>query len=91
MYRVWLQVFVDHSASNTNIFAYRHNDLAWNLYSHLNNKLAEFNFTANLTEDSVWGTAACSSCFTDLPRLKAGKVGAQVSGLNSRTLGSGKC
>ncbi|XP_048505223.1 dipeptidase 1-like isoform X2 [Athalia rosae] len=54
-----------------------HNDLPENLYSKLNNKLAEFNFTENLKEDSVWGKAACSSCYTDLPRLKTGKVGGQ--------------
>ncbi|XP_046477646.1 dipeptidase 1 isoform X1 [Neodiprion pinetum] len=54
-----------------------HNDLPYNLYALLNNKLSEFNFSANLENDSVWGTTACSSCFTDLPRLQTGKVGGQ--------------
>lgn len=54
-----------------------HNDLPYNLYTLLNNNLDEFDFTKNLTEDNVWGRKACNSCFTDLPRLRKGKVGAQ--------------
>ncbi|CAK9810915.1 Dipeptidase 1 [Anthophora quadrimaculata] len=54
-----------------------HNDLAYNLYELLNNNLDEFNFTKNLTDDKLWGTKVCDSCYTDLPRLRKGKLGAQ--------------
>ncbi|XP_018330312.1 dipeptidase 1-like [Agrilus planipennis] len=52
-----------------------HNDLPYNLYALLRNNLSGFNFSADLTSDPVWGS--CSSCFTDIPRLRKGKVGAQ--------------
>nr|CAD7262305.1 unnamed protein product [Timema shepardi] len=51
-----------------------HNDLPWNLKSLASNKMANFDFTKNFTNDPVWN---CTSCFTDLPKLRAGKVGAQ--------------
>ncbi|XP_015586910.1 dipeptidase 1 isoform X2 [Cephus cinctus] len=54
-----------------------HNDLPWNLYALLNNRLSAFNFAEDLSEDSVWGKANCPSCHTDLSRLITGKVGAQ--------------
>ncbi|XP_003705702.1 dipeptidase 1 isoform X2 [Megachile rotundata] len=54
-----------------------HNDLAYNLYALLNNKLEGFDFTKNLTNDKIWGKKACESCYTDLPRLRKGKLGAQ--------------
>ncbi|XP_012218762.1 dipeptidase 1 isoform X2 [Linepithema humile] len=54
-----------------------HNDLPYNLYEKLNNNLSAFRFEDNLTYDSIWGKSACASCFTDLPRLAAGKVGGQ--------------
>ncbi|XP_043260332.1 dipeptidase 1-like isoform X1 [Colletes gigas] len=54
-----------------------HNDLPYNLYSKLNNKLQEFNFERNLSNDTTWGKSICDSCFTDLPRLRKGKVGGQ--------------
>ncbi|KZC12181.1 Dipeptidase 1, partial [Dufourea novaeangliae] len=54
-----------------------HNDLPFNLYSKLNNKLAGFDLKKDLSNDSIWGKVACKSCFTDLPRLRKGKVGAQ--------------
>lgn len=54
-----------------------HNDLPYNLYQILNNNLSAFHFERDLRNDSVWGRNACSSCFTDLPRLNAGKVGGQ--------------
>ncbi|XP_076669175.1 dipeptidase 1 [Andrena cerasifolii] len=54
-----------------------HNDLPYNLYLILNNKLSDFDFKKNLSDDSIWGREACRSCFTDLPRLKKGKVGGQ--------------
>lgn len=52
-----------------------HNDLPYNLRSHLKNQLANFNFSANLSSDAYWSEVASS--FTDLPRLRAGRVGAQ--------------
>lgn len=59
-------------------FLFRHNDLPFSIYSILNNKLEEFDFKRNLTNDPIWGTNVCKSCKTDFPRLKAGKIGAQV-------------
>ncbi|XP_076288819.1 dipeptidase 1 isoform X1 [Lasioglossum baleicum] len=54
-----------------------HNDLPYNLYVKLNNRLEDFKFENDLADDSKWGRQACKSCFTDLPRLRAGKVGGQ--------------
>ncbi|XP_044735817.1 dipeptidase 1-like [Chrysoperla carnea] len=54
-----------------------HNDLPWNIYSKLGLNLSNYEFTKNLTSDPVWGRENCKSCHTDLPRMKAGKVGAQ--------------
>ncbi|KAL6435786.1 hypothetical protein ACFW04_005579 [Cataglyphis niger] len=54
-----------------------HNDLPYNFYQILSNNLSAFHFERDLRNDSVWGSNACSSCFTDLPRLNAGKVGGQ--------------
>ncbi|XP_060814831.1 dipeptidase 1-like isoform X1 [Bombus pascuorum] len=54
-----------------------HNDLPHNLYKLLNNNLDNFNFTQNLTDDELWGKDVCKSCYTDLARLKKGKIGAQ--------------
>lgn len=57
---------------------YRHNDLPFNLRTELNNNVTAFNFEQDLTNDPLWGRQNCRSCFTDLPRLRKGKVGAQV-------------
>ncbi|XP_054004961.1 dipeptidase 1-like isoform X1 [Hylaeus anthracinus] len=54
-----------------------HNDFPYNLYSKLNNKLQGFDFDKNLSSDPTWGKSACEFCFTDLPRLRKGKVGGQ--------------
>lgn len=54
-----------------------HNDLPYSLYELANNDLRKFEFEKNLTDDGVWGKRVCSSCMTDLPRLKAGRLGAQ--------------
>ncbi|GJQ66017.1 hypothetical protein Trydic_g4107 [Trypoxylus dichotomus] len=54
-----------------------HNDLPYNLYNLLENNLESFRFDQNLTEDALFGKDNCRSCFTDLPRLRQGKVGAQ--------------
>ncbi|XP_067005997.1 dipeptidase 1 [Anabrus simplex] len=51
-----------------------HNDLPHNLRTLLSDQLSKFNFSANLTTDPIFN---CSSCFTDLPRLRAGQIGAQ--------------
>nr|AGM32372.1 dipeptidase 1-like protein [Coptotermes formosanus] len=52
-----------------------HNDLPYNLRSHVKNQLANFNFSANLSSDPYWSKVQTS--FTDLPRLRAGRLGAQ--------------
>lgn len=54
----------------------RHNDLPINLKILNHNFLKNFSFE-DLKDDPVWRN--CSSCFTDLRRLKSGKVGAQVT------------
>ncbi|KAF5296584.1 hypothetical protein FQR65_LT10237 [Abscondita terminalis] len=54
-----------------------HNDLAYNLYDLVQNNLTNFHFENDLSQDEVWGTKNCNSCFTDLPRLRKGKVAAQ--------------
>jgi membrane dipeptidase len=54
-----------------------HNDLPFNLYSLLKNQIADFNFDQDLSNDAVFGFDSCKSCFTDLPRIKKGKLGAQ--------------
>ncbi|XP_069702560.1 dipeptidase 1-like [Periplaneta americana] len=51
-----------------------HNDVAYNLKVLMHNQLENFTFDRNLSADPVW---SCSSCFTDLQRLRAGRVGAQ--------------
>lgn len=61
------------------ILRFSHNDLPYNLYELLNNNLDTFNFTRNLSDDALWGFNACRTCHTDLPRLRKGKMGAQVS------------
>lgn len=60
-------------------FFLRANNLADNLYKILQNDLTSFSFNTNLREDSQWGTDSCSSCHTDLVRLKQGQVTAQVT------------
>ncbi|PNF33642.1 Dipeptidase 1 [Cryptotermes secundus] len=50
-----------------------HNDLPYNLKTLNHNFLKNFSFE-DLKGDPVWN---CSSCFTDLRRLKEGRVGAQ--------------
>lgn len=51
-----------------------HNDLPYNLYSLEQNKLDNFNFDSDLTQNQKWNI---SSSFTDLPRLRKGKLGGQ--------------
>ncbi|KAF5304670.1 hypothetical protein FQA39_LY09447 [Lamprigera yunnana] len=54
-----------------------HNDLPYNIYQIVLNNLSKFPFDKNLTEDEIWGNHQCKQCYTDLPRLRKGKVGAQ--------------
>ena len=51
-----------------------HNDLPWNLYSREKNLLENFDFDSNLRENPNWQFAGS---FTDLPRLRQGKLGGQ--------------
>lgn len=51
-----------------------HNDLPWNLYSLENNQLKRFNFNSDLKLNPRW---QIESSFTDIPRLREGKVGGQ--------------
>ncbi|XP_046660577.1 dipeptidase 1-like [Homalodisca vitripennis] len=52
-----------------------HNDLPWNIRSFVHNQLVLFNFSTDLTEVEPWSRSNWSH--TDLPRLRAGLVGAQ--------------
>ncbi|KAF2881240.1 hypothetical protein ILUMI_24935 [Ignelater luminosus] len=52
-----------------------HNDLAWSLNLYKHNQLKNYDFTKDV---SLYFDSKCTSCLqTDLPKLKAGKVGAQ--------------
>jgi membrane dipeptidase len=51
-----------------------HNDLPYNLYRVENNQINDFDFDSNLKDNPKWNI---SSSFTDLPRLKLGKLGGQ--------------
>lgn len=53
--------------------------MPWNIYSNLANNLSALNFDTDLRNDPLMGIKSCNSCYTDLPRLSAGKVGGQVS------------
>ncbi|KAF6202560.1 hypothetical protein GE061_002958 [Apolygus lucorum] len=52
-----------------------HNDLPWNIKKFVHNQLGRFNFSEDLTQIDPWSKSNWSH--TDLPRLKAGMVGAQ--------------
>jgi membrane dipeptidase len=51
-----------------------HNDLPYNLYTQEQNKLENFNFDSDLRLNPKWQIA---TSFTDLPRLRKGKLGGQ--------------
>lgn len=51
-----------------------HNDLPYNLYTQEKNQLENFNFDSDLRLNPKW---QIKSSFTDLPRLRQGKLGGQ--------------
>lgn len=51
-----------------------HNDLPWNLYNREKNIVDNFDFDSDLTQNANWNF---SGSFTDLPRLRKGKLGGQ--------------
>ncbi|KDR22906.1 hypothetical protein L798_14762 [Zootermopsis nevadensis] len=55
----------------------RHNDLPWNIRKFLHNRLRDFRFGEDLRKVVPWSRSPWSH--TDLPRLQAGLVAAQVS------------
>jgi len=59
-----------------NIF-YRHNDLPWNIRSYVHNQLGELKLNESLKEVVPWSSSPWSH--TDIPRLRQGMVGGQVS------------
>jgi len=66
------------SNTTTNVrLCFRHNDLPWNIRKFVHNQLMYFNFSADLTTVEPWSKSNWSQ--TDLPRLRKGMVGAQVS------------
>lgn len=56
---------------------HRHNDLGDNLYNVEHNILHNFTFNTDLRLNPKWKHLPASQ--TDLPRLRQGKVGGQVS------------
>ena len=56
---------------------FSHNDLPWNIRKFIHNKLKTVNFTTDLRKVDPWSTSKWSH--TDIPRLRKGMVGAQVS------------
>lgn len=55
---------------------FRHNDLPWNLRKFLRNEINDFELNTDLTVVEPWSKSKYSH--TDLPRLRAGMMGAQV-------------
>ncbi|BET03243.1 Dipeptidase [Nesidiocoris tenuis] len=60
---------------NSSMESLVHNDLPWNIRKFVHNQLGRFNFSDDLTQIDPWSKSNWSH--TDLPRLKAGMVGAQ--------------
>lgn len=52
-----------------------HNDLAWNVRKFMHNRIAGLNLSADLARIEPWARSQWSH--TDIPRLRAGLVGAQ--------------
>ncbi|XP_059478482.1 dipeptidase 1-like [Neocloeon triangulifer] len=52
-----------------------HNDLAMNIRNKAAGQLANVDLSQNLTNHPLW--VGCGNCHTDIPRLRAGMVGAQ--------------
>ncbi|XP_059478481.1 dipeptidase 1-like [Neocloeon triangulifer] len=52
-----------------------HNDLVMNIKERAGGVLANIDLNQNLTNHPLW--VGCEFCHTDIPRLRAGKVGAQ--------------
>lgn len=52
-----------------------HNDFPFNLYELESNQIEDFEFDSDLRNNSKWNGSSTS--FTDLPRLREGKVGGQ--------------
>ncbi|XP_033212479.1 putative dipeptidase NECHADRAFT_87110 [Belonocnema kinseyi] len=58
-----------------------HNDLPWNVRKFVHNQLGEVNLSSDLGRVDPWARSDWSH--TDIPRLRAGLVGAQVSSIIS--------
>lgn len=63
----------------------RHNDLPWNIRKFLRNQINEFELDTDLTVVEPWSISKYSH--TDLPRLREGMVGAQVSDIFFQAIG----
>ena len=70
------------------LFLERHNDFVMGLRDLLHNDLRGFNFDSNLTSDPLWADYWANH--VDLPRIREGRLGGQVSSMqndkNSRLL-----
>lgn len=52
--------------------------MADNIYAQYDLNISKFDLSKNLTNDPVYGLEHCNKCHTDIPRLRKGKIGAQV-------------
>ena len=70
---IWMDRWI-HSSNDS--IGHRHNDLPWQLRDRFQNHLKDVNLSLNISEydHSVVGTM----WHTDIPRLRAGRVGGQV-------------
>ena len=59
------------------LFLERHNDFVMGLRDLLHNDLRGFNFDSNLTSDPLWADYWANH--VDLPRIREGRLGGQVS------------
>ena len=76
--RTWDFSTTYHTASECfSLTALRHNDLAWQIRAQFENQLDKVDLTKNGSgaDPAIYGHA----WHTDIPRLRAGKVGGQVS------------
>ena len=61
-----------HTSYTSTCIIHRHNDIAWQYQQRVNNHVYDINLSLDVTEQWGWS-------HTDIPRLRKGRVGAQVT------------
>lgn len=79
IYRWLSQVIARNTLSKLIYLICRHNDLPWNVRKFVHNQLGEVNLSSDLGRVDPWARSDWSH--TDIPRLRAGLVGAQVNSI----------